>query len=307
MSQVTHYQRPLTVQAACAALQANPNAKLVAGGQSLLPTLRLGLALFDEIIDLQGLSGPHSAGEETVASGAQSATFLNQIKRDIQAHTLTIGAMATHAQIHASAAVQSFCPMLTQLAGGIGDQQVRNMGTIGGSIANHDPAACWPAGSLACGGVVNIASATQNRQVDVDDFFTGMFSTALEPDEMVVSVTLNKPLTSTYLKFEQPASRFALVGVAVAQHAHHFRVAITGLGHGAMRWHEAEDALTQTTHSTLADALKPLHLDPELASGDIHASADYRVHIAKVLCERAMQQLLGSTRSTISTHPAKLS
>lgn len=294
MSQVTHYLRPSTVQAACEALQANPNAKLVAGGQSLLPTLRLGLALFDEIIDLQGLSGPQSVGAEPAAKGAQSATFLNQIKRNIQAHTLTIGAMATHAQIHASAAVQSFCPMLTQLAGGIGDQQVRNMGTIGGSIANHDPAACWPAGLLACGGVVNIASATQTRQVDVDDFFTGLFSTALEPDEMVVSVTLNKPLTATYLKFDQPASRFALVGLAVAQHAHHFRVAITGLGHGAIRWHEAEDALTQATHTphvTLAHALKTLHLDPELASGDIHASADYRVHIAKVLCERAVQKL----------------
>ena len=116
----------------------------------------------------------------------------------------------------------------------------------------------------------------------------------LEPDEMVVSVTLKKPLTATYLKFDQPASRFALVGLAVAQHAHHFRVAITGLGHGAIRWHEAEDALTQATHIThvtLAHALKTLHLDPERASGDLHASAVYRVHIAKVLCERAVQKL----------------
>jgi carbon-monoxide dehydrogenase medium subunit len=287
MSQVTNYLRPLSVQAACEALQANPNAKLVAGGQSLLPTMRLGLALFDEIIDLQGLSGPQGAAAEPAANGAQSATFLNHIKRDIQAHTLTIGAMASHAQIHASAAVQAFCPMLKQLAGGIGDQQVRNMGTIGGSIANHDPAACWPAGLLACGGVVNIASVTQTRQVAIDDFFTSLFSTD--------SVTLNKPLTATYIKFEQPASRFALVGVAMAQHAHHFRVAITGLGHGAMRWHEAEGALAQAMQNpdpaTLAQALQPLHLDPEFASGDMHASAAYRVHIAKVLCERAVQQL----------------
>jgi len=281
MSLVTGYGRPLSAQAACAALQANPNAKLVAGGQSLLPTLRLGLALFDEIIDLQGL-----------------APDLNHIERhaELQNGTLTIGAMATHAQINASATVQAFCPMLTQLAGRIGDQQVRNMGTIGGSVANHDPAACWPAGLLACGGLVNIASSTQTRQIDIDDFFTGLFSTDLAPDEMVVSVTFNKPLAAAYLKFEQPASRFALVGVAVAQHANDFRVAITGLGHGAMRWHEAEDALTKATqsHATpLAQALTPLHLDPELASGDIHGGAAYRVHIAKVLCQRAVRQYLG--------------
>jgi carbon-monoxide dehydrogenase medium subunit len=287
MSEVNRYVRPLSAQAACAALQANPNAKLVAGGQSLLPTLRLGLALFDEIVDLQGL-----------------APDLNYIERhaEPQHETLTMGAMATHAQINTSATVQAFCPMLSQLAGGIGDQQVRNMGTIGGSIANHDPAACWPAGLLACGGVVNISTATQSRQVDIDDFFTGLFSTALAPDEMVLSVRLNKPLAATYLKFEQPASRFALVGVSVAQHVNHFRVAITGLGHGAMRWHEAENALTKAVQSRsvllaapLAEALTPLHLDPELASDDLHASAGYRVHIAKVLCQRAVLQQLRGT------------
>jgi carbon-monoxide dehydrogenase medium subunit len=248
-----------------------------------LPTLRLGLALFDEIIDLQGL-----------------AHDLNQIERhaEPQHETLTIGAMATHAQINTSATVQAFCPMLSQLAGGIGDQQIRNMGTLGGSIANHDPAACWPAGLLACGGVVNISTPTQTRQIDIDDFFTGLFSTALAPDEMVLSVRFNKPLAATYLKFEQPASRFALVGVSVAQHAQHFRVAITGLGHGAMRWHDAEKALTaamQSLEAPLADVLTPLHLDPELASTDLHASAGYRAHMAKVLCQRAvLQQLSGA-------------
>jgi carbon-monoxide dehydrogenase medium subunit len=295
MSQVKRYQRPQTVQQACEAMLANPNAKLVAGGQSLLPTFRLGLALFDEIIDLQGLSDAslnyivrhlqHHTDRNIQHSTDMNLNRINEQQLD----TLTIGAMTTHAQVAASAEVQAFSPMLTKLAGGIGDAQVRTMGTLGGSIANPVPAACWPAGRLACGGFVSVSSSTQTRKIDIDDFFTGMFSTDLNADEMITSVTFLKPLSATYLKFEQPASRFALVGVAVAHHANHVKVAITGLGHGVMRWHEAEVALHQRFE---ADALKTINLDPDLACGDLHASAPYRTHIAKVLCQRAVNQHL---------------
>lgn len=274
MSTSRRYQCPKTIAQACEAIQANPQAKFIAGGQSILPTMRLGLAMFDEIIDLHALR----------------LTELGQITRTQHpSPTLTLGAMTTHAQIAQDAQVQAFSPMLSQLAAGIGDAQVRNMGTVAGSLANNDPSACWPAGVLACGGFITAQSVSGQRTIDIDDFFMGLYTTALAPDEMITHITLNKPQAATYLKFEQPASRFALVGVAIAQFESMVRIAITGLGHGVMRWPAAQDALSKRFD---VQALQDITLDPCDATQDIHASAVYRVHLAKVLCERAVQSNL---------------
>ena len=178
--------------------------------------------------------------------------------------------------------------MLAALAQGIGDQQVRNRGTIGGSVANADPAACWPAGLLA----MNATVCTDRREIAADDFFTGLFGTALAADEVVCGVRFPPLAPAHYLKFEQQASRFALTGVAVARHAFGTRVAVTGLGNGVWRWQAAELALS-TDFS--AAALQGLAIDPAEASGDIHASAAYRAHLAAVLTRRAVQHIRQGT------------
>jgi carbon-monoxide dehydrogenase medium subunit len=259
------YRRPTDLAQAARWLRDDPEAKLLAGGQSLLAAMKLRLAAPSLLIDLQDLPALMALEE--------------------RAGSLWIGAMATHARVAASPLVQRLIPMLSRLAHGIADQQVRNRGTMGGSIANADPAACWPAGLVALGATV----CTDRRELPADAFFDGMFSTALEPDEIVCGVRFPLPTAATYLKFEQPASRFALTGVAVAQTAAGVRVALTGLGSGVCRWPEAEQALTR---SFAPEALKSLQLDESLASGDLHASAAYRAHLAGVLARRAVQSIV---------------
>jgi len=261
------YRRPTRVAEAVQWLRDDPEAKLLAGGQSLLAAMKLRFAAPTLLIDLQGL---HELNELTV------------LREDGEA--LWIGAMCSHAKVAASPLVRERLPMLAALAHGIGDQQVRNRGTLGGSIANADPAACWPAGVLALNGTV----CTDRREIPADDFFTGLFGTALEPDELVCGVRFPVLVQAHYLKFEQPASRFALTGVAVARHASGVRVAVTGLGNGIWRWTEAEQALAS---QFTAGALLGLQVDPAQASGDIHASAEYRAHLAGVLTRRAVQHL----------------
>lgn len=249
-------------------LREDPDAKLLAGGQTLLAAMRLRLAAPSLLIDLQALpelQGLHEEGPH-----------------------LWMGAMCTHAHVAASPLVRQRLPGLARLAAGIADQQVRNRGTLGGSIANADPAACWPAGVLALDGRV----VTDRREIAADDFFQGLFSTALEPDEVLLGVRFPLAARLHYLKFEQPASRFALTGVAVARAADGVRVAITGLGGGVCRWPEAEAALTRQFDPA---ALGALHLDPALAFEDLHASADYRAHLAGVLTRRAVTQHLSPT------------
>jgi carbon-monoxide dehydrogenase medium subunit len=266
------YRRPANVAQAIAWLREDPEAKLLAGGQSLLAAMKLRFAAPSLLIDLQGLP---------------ELTALEE-----HAGSLWIGAMCSHAQVAVSPLVQRLAPMLAGLANGIGDQQVRNRGTIGGSISNADPAACWPAGLMA----LNATVRTDRRDIAVDDFFDGLFTTALEPDELVCGVRFPPVKQACYIKFEQPASRFALTGVAVARTLSGVRVAITGLGSGICRWTAAEQALSQRFEpSAIGQGLQPAE---GLASGDIHASAGYRVHLAAVLTRRAVQQILDHAITT---------
>lgn len=258
------YRRPAHLGEVLDGLRGDADAKLLAGGQSLLAAMRLRFAAPSLLIDLQGLPA------------------LKELRED--GAGVWIGAMCCHASVATSALVRERAPMLAALAGGIGDQQVRNRGTLGGSIANADPAACWPAGLLA----LNATVCTDRREVAADDFFTGLFGTALAPDEVICGVRFPATPLACYLKFEQPASRFALTGVAVARHADGVRVAVTGLGNGIWRWAAAEDALS---HRFDAAALQGLGIDPSEASGDLHATAAYRAHLAGVLTRRAVQSI----------------
>ncbi len=268
------YRRPSDVAQAISWLRDDPEAKLLAGGQSLLAAMKLRFAAPTVLIDLQGL--PELTALETHDG------------------KLWIGAMCTHGQVAASPLVQRMVPVLAHLAGGIGDQQVRNRGTIGGSISNADPAACWPAGLMA----LNATIRTDRRDIGADDFFQGLFTTALEPDEVVCGVLFPIVQQACYLKFEQSASRFALTGVAVARVAGAVRVAVTGLGSGIWRWQEAEQALTARFEAGAIDGMRP---DEGIASGDLHASAAYRVHLASVLTRRAVQHILHLSPETTTS------
>ena len=268
------YRRPARLAEAVAWLREDPEAKLLAGGQSLLAAMKLRLSEPSMLIDLQDL--PELLGVREQGGG------------------LWIGAMCSHASVATSPIVQRLAPMLAQLAQGIGDQQIRQRGTLGGSIANADPAACWPAGVMALKGSV----CTDRRKIPADEFFTGLFTTALEADEVVLGVQFPCVQQAHYLKFEQAASRFALTGVAVAQLGSQVRVAVTGLGSGIYRWEAAERALSLRL---APEALRDCALDAGIAMGDIHASAPYRAHLAAVLTRRAVQHILKASSSSSSS------
>jgi aerobic carbon-monoxide dehydrogenase medium subunit len=259
------YERAKSIDAASTMLRVQPDAKLLAGGQSLLASMKLGLSAPSLLIDIQGIAE------------------LKAIRMD--GHQLVIGAMATHAGIASSSLVKQFSPMLAKLAHGIADQQIRNRGTIGGAISNNDPAACWPAGLMAMGAIVQ----TDRRRIKVDDFFVGLFTTALEPDEIVCAVAFPKPECAAYIKFEQPASRFAIVGVALAKFGMTTRVAVTGIGMGVRRYAAAESCLGKRFDLASISGLK---LDADDAMGDVHASAEYRCHLGAVLTRRALLESL---------------
>lgn len=249
----------------------------LAGGQSLLAAMKLGMVSPSMLIDLQDLPGLRDIRVDDSAG---------------QAPALSIGAMATHASVAASETVRRFAPGLAALAGGIADEQVRQMGTIGGSLAHNDPAACWPAGVLAAGATL----VTSTREIPADAYFQGLYSTALQPGELILSVRFPRLKGLHYLKFEQPASRFALVGVAVAltdEPAPRVRVAITGLGMGVVRWHAAEQALDAGFSVEALQALGAAGAQGLEALADLHASADYRRHLAWVLARRCVAALGG--------------
>ncbi len=256
------YRRPGTVNEADLALKAAPGAKLLAGGQTLLPAMRLRLASPETIIDLSAIAS------------------LRGITR--KGNDLVIGAMTTHATVAASKDVAAAIPGLARLADDIGDPQVRNRGTIGGSIANNDPAADYPAAVLALGATLH----TTKRAIPADQFFDGLFSTVLEENEILTEIAFPVPQSFTYMKFDQPASRFALVGVAVARTSGGVRVAVTGAGEGGVfRWTAAEQALTA---NFAAAALSNLKLDPSNLMSDVHADAAYRAHLVGVMTKRAV-------------------
>ena len=258
------YQRPGDRAAAAAAAKA-ANARYLAGGQTLIQAMKLRLSSSDALVDLGGIAD------------------LKGIKVD--GGSVTIGATTTHATVARSAEVQKAIPALAELAGGIGDQMVRNMGTIGGSIANADPAACYPAAVLGLGATVN----TDRRSIPADSFFTGMYETALQPGELIVSVSFPIPQKAAYIKYKQPASRFALVGVFVSQGAGGVRVAVTGAKSSVFRASAIEAALNASFTPAAAKAVK---LPADDMNSDLHGSAQYRAAMVSVMAARAVEKAL---------------
>ena len=258
------YERPAT--AADAQKLAQAGGKLLAGGQTLLASMKLRLAAPEQLVDLAGIAD------------------LKGIRRE--AGTLTIGAMTRHCDVAESAEVRADIPALAELAGHIGDKQVRAMGTIGGSVANNDPAADYPAALMALGATVH----TGTRQIKADDFFQGLFATALEEGELIIAVRFPKPQRAAYMKFRQPASLFALIGVFVAQTADGVRVAVTGGGNGVFRHTAMEEALGKSFATEAAAGVKT---DPSELNGDLHGSAEYRAHLVGVMAQRAVAKALG--------------
>jgi len=252
--------RPSSVAAAVAAL-ASSGGRALAGGQSLVGAMKLRLAQPGTLVDLSGVPG------------------LAGVRRDGDA--IVIGAMTRHADIAASAELRAAIPALAALAGGIGDRQVRNMGTLGGSLANNDPAACWPAAVLGLDATV----VTSARRIAAADYFRGMYETALAADELIVAVDFPAPRKAAYAKFANPASRFALVGVFVAQTAGGVRVAVTGAASSVFRAKRLEDALSARWS---ADAASGVKIDQAGLNGDLHASPEYRAHLISVLAARAV-------------------
>lgn len=254
------FERPTTLEAALATLGGD-DAQPLAGGQTLIPTLKARLAAPGTLVSLRHI--PELRGVCTDDSGR-----------------VCIGAATTHAEVARAAA--AVYPGLAALAGQIGDPAVRNLGTIGGSLANNDPSACYPAAALASDAVI----VTPSREIAADDFFQGMFTTALEEGEIITQVRFPVPQAAAYVKFAQPASRFALVGVYVARFADGVRVAVTGAAEeGVFRWAEAEAALARDFSSA---AVKALRLSPEGMIGDLHGGSDYRAHLVGVMTTRAV-------------------
>ena len=253
------FVKPSTVADAVKALAAD-GAQALSGGQTLTPTMKQRLATPSVLVSLNGIAEMKGV---KVAGGV-----------------VTVGGATTHATV--AKEVAAAYPALAKLAGGIGDPAVRNRGTIGGSIANNDPAACYPAGALASGATI----VTNKRSIKADDFFKGMFATALDEGEIITSVSFPVPAKAAYVKFDQPASRFALTGVFVAQYAGGVRVAVTGASNnGVFRWKEAEAALSKDFSAAAVAGLK---VSPKDMISDLHGTADYRAHLVKVLTGRAV-------------------
>ncbi len=250
---------------AITALGKSEDAKLLAGGQSLVASMKLRLSKPSDLIDLG-----------TIAD-------LRGIKVD--GSTVTLGAMTRHAEVAGSAEVKKAIPALASLAHGIGDRQVRNMGTIGGSVANNDPAADYPAGLVGLGATIQ----TNKRKIAADDFFKGMFETALQVDEIITSVSFPVPKRAAYMKFKNPASRFAIVGVFVAETSSGMRVAVTGASPGVYRVPEMEKALAARF---APESVASIKVTDKGLNSDIHATADYRAHLVTVMAKRAVAAAL---------------
>lgn len=256
-----NYHRPTSVEEVKQLLGENDEAKILAGGMTLLPTMKLRLAQPSDLIDLSGIDA------------------LTGISDDGDA--ISIGAMVCHADVAASDVVAAGIPALAELAGMIGDAQVRNRGTLGGSVANSDPAADYPAAVLG----LNATVVTDQREIAADDYFTAMFETALGEGEILQSIRFPKPKRAAYAKFPNPASRYAVVGVMVVESGDGVRLAVTGAGACAFRVAEMEDALNENFSSSALDGLA---IDLSDLNSDMHASAEYRAHLVTVMAKRAV-------------------
>lgn len=253
------FEKPTTIADAVAAL-ATEDAQPLGGGQTLIPTMKQRLASPSKLVSLTGIAEMKGVCQNDDGS-------------------LTIGGATTHATVAAQAGAY---PALAALAAGIGDPAVRNRGTIGGSVANNDPAACYPSAVLASGATV----ITDTREIAADEFFQGMFTTALNEGEIITGVRFPIPQTANYQKFEQPASRFAMVGVFVAKYAGGVRVAVTGASEeGVFRWAEAETALSGNFSP---DVLNGLAVDSTGMISDLHGTSEYRAHLVAVMTKRAV-------------------
>jgi len=268
------YHRPATLAEAAELASGNEDAKILAGGQTLIPTLKQRLAQPSDVVDLGAIAELRGIREEGDA--------------------LVIGSTTKHGEVAASEIVRRVIPTLAKLAESIGDAQVRNRGTLGGSICNNDPSSDYPSALVALGATVRTAS----REIAAEDFFTGMFETALEPNEIVTAVSFPKPARSAYVKFPNPASRYATVGVFVAEIGGEIRVAVIGAGPVVFRWTEAEQALTGNFSPAALDGLT---MDPDGLNSDIHASNEYRANLVKVMAKRAVAAA-GPTQFTSFSH-----
>ncbi len=257
------YERPTTLDSA--AQLAMQGGKLLAGGQTLLASMKLRLSSAEQLVDLASVGG------------------LVGIKKEN--NCVVIGAMTCHADVAASATLRADLPALAALAAGIGDRQVRARGTLGGSLANNDPAACYPSAVLALGATVH----TNKRKIAADDFFTGLYSTALQDGELITSVSFPLVKRAAYAKFKQPASRFALVGVFVAQTNAGARVAVTGAAGCVFRHAGLEAALSK---NFTPEAVAGVPIDASDINSDLHASAAYRANLIRVQTQRAVAQAL---------------
>ena len=257
-----NYHRAASLDEAAKLLSGSPEAKLIAGGQTLLPTMKQRLASPSDLIDLSRIADLRSIAADKTS--------------------VRIGAMATHAEVAGSGDVATAIPALAALAGGIGDPHVRSVGTLGGSVANNDPAADYPAALLG----LNAGIVTNHRTVAADEFFTGLFTTALDDEEIIIAVDFPIPARAGYAKFRNPASRYAIVGVFVAETGGGVRVAVTGAGaDGVFRVPEMEQALAGNFSP---DAIADMSVPAGGLNGDIHASAEYRAHLITVMAKRAV-------------------
>jgi len=259
-----NYVKVRSLSEAAKLLASNPEAKLLAGGMTLVPTLKQRLAQPSHLVDISALPELHGIA----AKGG----------------TLTIGAGTKHHEVATSAVVKKAIPALAALAELIGDPQVRNLGTIGGSVANNDPAADFPAAVLGLGATV----VTNKREIAADDYFQGMFTTALDEGEIITRIVFPVPKRAAYAKFPHPASGYAMAGVFVARTADGVRVAVTGAGPGVFRWKEAEAALGK---SPKPEALEGAALDAGEMNEDIHATREYRANLVRVMAKRAVAKL----------------
>lgn len=264
------YHRASSVAEAAERLRNQSGARPLAGGQSLVASMKLRLTDPPELVDLGGVSS---------LSGIQ-----------ISDRSVRIGAMTRHAEVAASQPLRQALPSLAALAGGIGDRMVRNMGTMGGSVANNDPAADYPSALLALDATV----ITDKRAIGADSFFLGMFETALEPAELITAIDFRIPRRGAYIKYRNPASRYAIVGIYLADFGDTIRVAVTGAGPVVFRATEMEQALAKNfSVSALADTKLPA----EGLNADIHASAAYRAEMVSVMAARAVERVLAETPS----------
>ena len=256
-----HYHRPKTLADAVNLLKGKDEARPMSGGMTLIPTLKQRLARPSDVVDLGGIKE------------------LAGIK--VEGNNVVVGGMTRHADVASSADVKGAIPALAYLAGHIGDPQVRNRGTIGGSIANNDPAADYPAAVVG----LNATVTTNTGKHTADNFFKGLFETALSDGELVTSVSFPKVEKAAYMKFPNPASRYAMVGVFVAKTAGGVRVAVTGAGACVFRVKAMEDALAKNFSS---DAIKDIKVPADGLNSDIHASAEYRAHLVNIMARRAV-------------------